>query len=275
MYARKFAFAVALGASLLAGGCAEDFFGPSDVAEIQGKVVDPVQSPIAGIGVAVLYNRTDLTASKPRNGVRPLSLAQGAVQVLPPYPNPADGEAGDFLTVTVESTVDTLVRVEAWTPVGGVFTRRTTIAESRIDPGTHTWVWDGTDDLRRPVANGLVELRVIVPTGGEDEVLPVSVIVNRQVAQLTESDRFNTVSNANGEYFLTDIAVGERFIRTNRSGKVEGEDRVQNEVFLRFVDLETPAQYTAKSEFVAIAPGDLVTQTTVMNPVAAAPAGIE
>ena len=140
-------------------------------------------------------------------------------------------------TVRLRVEEATTGRVEIWGSLDGLFTRLNVIANREFPAGTHHLFWDGRDGASgERLPNGLYTLRVTLPAnppeGTEPTVLEAPWLLNRGVVDAVALEAFNTYTDGDGFYVIYDVAVGERFTRTNAEGVVQGTGILRNRVRL-------------------------------------------
>jgi hypothetical protein len=233
---------VRLSAALLAaffwGGCSEDDLIGNNTT-VFGQVIDPAQSPISMIEIAVVYEVQFASPSPSpgnslgfRSTLTPLATSLGN-----PYPNPMNQDlAAGQLRIPVSTDVDTTLRVEVLGIFGGTLSTVANVYSGRLASDT-TFVWNGRGDaFNNLVANGLYVVRLTMPSSG-GTTQDVSVLINRSSNTLANlQEGFNALSDGNGEYVIEDIAVESRFPATSAGGGSLGTGVVGNRISLFFWD---------------------------------------
>jgi hypothetical protein len=254
-YRLSLALMAVLAASVLWAGCAQDI--PSGVTTIIGSVVDQSGAPIFGVPVGVYFSVRRVSGAP--GGI----LNAAAVNLAPPYPNPAIDPEGVDVTIPVSADTDTTGRVEIWGAVGGVASRIATIFNEPIPAGGKNVLWNGRDNVGQSLPNGLYFVRLILPAGGTSAVAEYPVLLNRTEGLVSGRDIYNALSDADGNYFLDDLPVGERITETSAGGAVLGQAAVENRVVVFFHD----SDYLGGPEAVIIGPGETVEVVTVLRAV--------
>lgn len=259
---------VRLSAALIAAffwsGCSEDALIGNNTT-VFGTVVDPAQTPIFGIEVAVVYEveiaSPSVAAGEPG---RSPSIPPLATILDSPYPNPMDQELVEGqLTIPVSTDSDTTLKVEILGIFGGTLSTVATLYSGMLASDT-TFVWNGRGNFDNLVPNGLYVVRLTVPSSG-GATQDVSVLVNRSSNTLANlQEGFNALSDANGEYTIQDIAVESRFPATNASGGALGTGVVGNRIALFFRD--PSGQYLEEILIETILSGETLEKVTQLDP---------
>jgi hypothetical protein len=231
-------------------GCSEDILGKNTA--IKGQVLEAGdESPIFGVNIGVVYDPVQPTAA-PGSGLRAAGsaasdLRPAATGLGEPYPNPGVGP----LSIPVAVDAPTALQVEIRTTVSGVSGNIAVIFIGTVAQDT-TLTWDGRDNFNEDVPNGLYTVRFTAPPGTSPVDKPV--VVNRSASQISAQGIYNVVSGPEGDYLLTDLAVGEDYTATGTGGQVLGTGSLRNRVTLVFRDPD----YVPSDVVVIIGQGDTV-----------------
>jgi hypothetical protein len=152
-----------------ATGDVRDYVIPADDAEIE---IDKTVEFLFGIGT--LYAATLIDPSDPRTvspwsfGIRALNPQRGGVTILNNVIDPTGDDNQTALRVDLER--GGLVVVQVFSLDGDLVKA---LHRGRLDAGSYTFTWDGTNSGGRVVARGLYFVRVVAP--GVDEIRKVIV----------------------------------------------------------------------------------------------------
>jgi hypothetical protein len=253
----------ALGAGALLEGCSSQDFASGSTA-ITGRVIDPNGDPVSDVGVGIEYGTT--------SSGTPLAephTEDGKVILKSPYPNPVLNISQPIF-MPIQVGRDTTLRADIVATVGGASEIVRTLVNGRVTQDT-VLVWNGLDDQRNvfpfssDAPNGLYHVRVTVPASGSNTViLQLPLVFNRSTLLVESLSIFNAQSDIAGEYVLDDIAVGERYTGMQTNGTVRGGEVILNTVLVALVH----NNYEIKESQVSISPGDVVTLTTTLTPLA-------
>ncbi len=138
---RKFLLAAGLLIALIGTGCQGLTSSSGKSTAIFGRVVDPAETGIREIQVAVVFEWVN---RKPETGLPgPLSAAPveaaapaAGVTLDYPYPNPAYDLVSRPVTVRVQTDRDTTAKIEIWSVLGGVPTTVRTLLNGSLSGTT-------------------------------------------------------------------------------------------------------------------------------------------
>jgi hypothetical protein len=244
-------------------GCAEDTI-PSGNTAISGRVLSTNGDPVEGAGIVVEYS----TISAGAAAAFP-QTADGKIVLKAPYANPT---TTGTVSIPLQVAADTTMRVEILATINGGtqtvellkngrVTQDTTLTWAGFDPGS---LFNHTPSLYAP--NGMYRVRVTIPASGSGAIqLEMPVLVNQPSTFNTSQETFNEQSSFGGDYAITDIPVGEYYTGTQANGTVRGRERVSETLTLTI----SANNYATEQVPVTITPGDVVSITTTLTPIAA------
>lgn len=251
---------------LFLSGCGEEGTSPA-TATVTGNVVDPSGNAIVQVRVGILYFPA-FPSSSPVSGASP-QPTQEPVRLGGPYPNPTRTPAGEELTIRLNASADTTARIEIWTTFGGVPGSVRRLFSGAVSRDT-TLTWDGRDDFDLLVPNGLYQVRLTVPAnppqGTDPWIEEVPVLLNRSPLEMesldpfVEGQGFNSLTDAEGRFTITDLAVGEGFPAAAVNGASLGQASVRSVVDVVFRDPD----HAARDVETVVGPGDVVELNNVL-----------
>ena len=241
-------------------GCAEDSV-PSGTTAISGRVLNTNGDPIDA-GIVVEYQTISAGAATALP-----QTADGKIVLKAPYANPTT--TGN-VAIPIQVAADTTMRVDIVATVnGGTQIVDTPIAGRLVTQDTVV-TWDGLDRAgvfpSSYAPNSMYQIRVTIPASGSETIkLEMPFLINQPSTFNTSQQTFNAQAFG-GDYQITDLPVGEYYTGTNTNGTIRGRERVSESLFLTI----SADNYATQEVPVTITPGDVVTITTTLTPIAAA-----